>query len=93
MLAGQLLLQGLIPDGHKLLHLSGIKGTGIRGQPASCRGVTKICAYGPKCSGGRTEGGWGKGEVGRPSTPTIGTEGELGLVLAAMQWKGGVCLH
>ena len=26
MLAGQLLLQGLIPDGHELLHLSGPKG-------------------------------------------------------------------
>lgn len=26
VLAGQLLLQGLIPDGHELLHLSGTKG-------------------------------------------------------------------
>lgn len=32
MLAGQLLLQRLVPDGHELLHLSGFKAAGVRGQ-------------------------------------------------------------
>lgn len=42
VLAGQLLLQGLVPDGHELLHLSGPRATGVRGQLWSSGGDQRM---------------------------------------------------
>lgn len=67
MLASQLLLQGLIPDGHQLLHLSEPKDSRMRGQLRSHRSEHRISSSSDIRTLGCGEGGEAQGAEGKGS--------------------------
>lgn len=74
MLASQLLLQGLIPDGHQLLHLSEPKDSRVRGQLWSHRNDHRMSSPSDIRTLGFGEGG--RGKQGGGEERSFGNRGE-----------------